>query len=63
VSTRFARLAVASIVIGVILIVVTWVYLLTALSANVYYRPRISSNVWDAVLTGILPLAATWLLV
>jgi hypothetical protein len=56
-------LAVASIVIGVILIVVTWVYLLTALSAVVYYRPRIPSNAWDAVLIGILPLAATWFLV
>ena len=34
-------------------------YLLTALSAIVYYRRRIFSNAWDAVLIGILPLAAT----
>jgi hypothetical protein len=33
--------------------------LLTALSAIVYYRRRIFSNAWDAVLIGILPLAAT----
>ena len=80
VNTRFATPAVASIVVGVILIAVTWVYLLsssianaftalidvsgvlyasfyllTALSAIVYYRRRIFSNAWDAVLVGILP--------
>jgi amino acid transporter len=88
VSTRFATPAIASIVIGMILIAVTWVYLLassvanaftalisisgvlyasfyllTALSAIVYYRRRIFSNAWDAVLIGILPLAATGFLV
>jgi amino acid transporter len=88
VSTRFATPAIASIVIGAILIAVTWVYLLsssianaftalidvsgvlyasfyllTALSAIVYYRRRIFSNVWDAVLVGILPLASTAFLV
>jgi amino acid transporter len=88
VNTRFATPAIASIVIGVILIAVTWVYLLassvanaftalidvsgvlyasfyllTATSAIVYYRRRIFSNVWDAVLIGILPLAATGFLV
>jgi amino acid transporter len=88
VSTRFATPAVASIVIGMILIAVTWVYLLassvanaftalisisgvlyasfyllTATSAIVYYRRRIFSNAWDAVLIGILPLAATGFLV
>ena len=88
VNTRFATPAIASIVIGVILIVVTWVYLLassvanaftalidvsgvlyasfyllTATSAIVYYRRRIFSNAWDAVLIGILPLAATGFLV
>ena len=88
VSPRFATPAVASIVIGVILIAVTWAYLLsssianaftslidvsgvlyasfyllTALSAVAYYRRRIFSNVWDAVLVGILPLAATAFLV
>jgi amino acid transporter len=88
VSPRFATPAVASIVIGLILIAVTWAYLLsgsianaftslidvsgvlyasfyllTALSAVAYYRRRIFSNVWDAVLVGILPLAATAFLV
>jgi amino acid transporter len=88
VNTRFATPAIASIVIGMILIAVTWVYLLassvanaftalidvsgvlyasfyllTATSAIVYYRRRIFSNVWDGVLVGILPLAATGFLV
>ena len=88
VNSRFATPAVASIVVGVILIAVTWVYLLsssianaftalidvsgvlyasfyllTALSAIVYYRRRIFSNAWDAVLIGILPLAAAGFLV
>jgi amino acid transporter len=34
-------------------------YLLTALSAVAYYRRRIFSNVWDALLVGILPTAAS----
>jgi hypothetical protein len=34
-------------------------HLLTALFAIVYYRLRIFSNAWDAVLIGILSLAAT----
>ena len=88
VSTRFATPAIASIVIGLILIAVTWAYLLsssiatafialidvsgilyasfyllTALSAVVYYRRRIFSNAWDAVLVGILPVAAAGFLV
>jgi amino acid transporter len=88
VNTRFATPAVASIVIGLILIAVTWVYLLsssianaftslidvsgvlyasfyllTALSAIAYYRRRIFSNAWDAMLVGILPLAAAAFLV
>jgi amino acid transporter len=33
-------------------------YTLTALSAVVYYRRRIFTNVWDALLVGILPLAS-----
>jgi amino acid transporter len=82
VNRRFATPAVASVVVGVIFVAVTWVYLLsssianaftalindsgilyasfyvlTALSAVVYYRRRIFSNAWDAVLVGILPLA------
>jgi amino acid transporter len=88
VNTRFATPAIASTVVGVILIAVTWVYLLsssianafialisvsgvlyasfyllTALSAIVYYRRRVFSNAWDAVLVGILPLAAAGFLV
>jgi len=88
VSPRFATPAVASVVVGVVLIVVTWVYLLsgsianaftqlinvtgvlyasfyilTALSAIAYYRRRIFGNVWDAVLVGVLPLAAAGFLV
>ena len=42
-------------------------YILTALSAIVYYRRRVFSNAWDAVLVGILPVAAagflTWIVV
>src|SRR5262249_15860634 len=88
VSLRLATPAIASVVVGVILVAVTWVYLLsgsianaftqlidvtgvlyasfyilTAFSAIVYYRRRIFSNAWDAVLVGILPLAAAGFLV
>ena len=92
VNRRFATPAVASVVVGVIFIAVTWVYLLsssianaftalidgsgvlyasfyvlTALSAVVYYRRRVFSNVWDAILVGILPIAGaaflTWVVV
>jgi amino acid transporter len=83
VNLRFSTPATASIVVGVILIAVTWVYLLsgsianvftqlisvtgllcaayyilTALAAMTYYRRRIFSNAWDALLVGILPLGA-----
>ena len=88
VNRRFSTPAVASVVIGLILIAATWVYLLsgsianvftqvidvtgllyagfyvlTALSAIVYYRRRVLSNAGDAVLVGILPLAAAGFLV
>ena len=33
-------------------------YILTALAAIAYYRRRVLSNAWDAVLVGILPLGA-----
>jgi amino acid transporter len=33
-------------------------YILTALAAIVYYRRRVFSNAWDAMLVGILPLGA-----
>ena len=88
VSRRYSTPVVASVVVGVVLIAVTWVYLLsssianaftqlidvtgvlyasfyilTALSAIVYYRRHVFSNLWDAVLIGILPLAAAGFLV
>ena len=92
VSTRFSTPAIASIVVGVIVIMITWVYLLsgsianvftqlidvtgllcaayymlTALAAIVYYRRRIFSEPWDALLAGVLPAGAIaflgWILV
>jgi amino acid transporter len=33
-------------------------YTFTALSAVVYYRRRVLSNAWDALLVGVLPLAS-----
>jgi amino acid transporter len=88
VSPRYSTPVVASVVVGVVLIAVTWVYLLsssianaftqlidvtgvlyasfyilTALSAIVYYRRHVFSNAWDAVLIGILPLASAGFLV
>jgi amino acid transporter len=88
VNRRFATPAVASIVVGVILIAATWVYLLsgsianvfsnvinvtgllyagfyilTALAAITYYRRRVFSRPWDALLVGILPLASAGFLV
>jgi amino acid transporter len=42
-------------------------YILTALAAMVYYRRRVFSNAWDAVIVGVLPIAAAvflgWILV
>jgi amino acid transporter len=42
-------------------------YTFTALAAVMYYRRRVFSNAWDAVLVGILPLASavflTWVVV
>jgi amino acid transporter len=88
VNRRFATPAVASMVIGLILIAATWVYLLsgsianvftnvidvtgllyagfyvlTGLAAIVYYRRRVLSNAWDALLVGLLPLASCAFLV
>jgi amino acid transporter len=88
VSRRYSTPAIASVAVGVVLIAVTWVYLLsgsianaftqlidvtgvlyasfyilTALSAIVYYRRHVFSNLWDAVLIGILPLGAAAFLV
>jgi amino acid transporter len=83
VSRRFATPVAASVIVGVLLIALTWVYLLatsvqnafsdvidvtgllfaifyilTALATIVYYRRRVISSFWDAVILGILPLAA-----
>ena len=92
VNRRYATPATASIVVGVSLIAVTWVYLLfdsianvfiqlidvtgllyaafyilTALAAVTYYRRRIFTNAWDAMLVGVLPIGACvflgWILV
>lgn len=88
VNRRFATPMIASIIMGVTLIVVTWIYLLstsvanlftelisvdgllyasfyilTALAAIAYYRQRIFSNAWDALLVGILPVGAVAFLV
>jgi amino acid transporter len=92
VHPRFSTPAIATLIIGVILIAATWVYLLsssianaftqlidvtgllyagfyilTAISAMVYFRRRIISNAADLVLVGVLPLGAAaflvWLLV
>jgi amino acid transporter len=92
VHPRFSTPAIATLIIGVILIAATWAYLLstsianvfsdvidvtgllyagfyvlTAISAMVYFRRRILSNTADLVLVGILPLGAAaflvWLLI
>jgi amino acid transporter len=83
VSRRFRTPVAASIVIGVLIIGLTWVYLLTtsvqnaftdvvyvtgllfaifyiltAIATIVYYRRRVFTSVWDALVLGILPFAA-----
>ena len=92
VSRRFKTPVAASIVVGLLLIALTWVYLLatsvqnafydvidvtgllfaifyilTALATIVYYRRRVFSGLWDALILGVLPLAAAgflgWMLV
>jgi amino acid transporter len=88
VSPRFATPVAASLICGLILIVLTWLYLLTssvanaftdvisvtgllyaafyiltALAAIAYYRRRVFSSVWDALILGILPLASIGFLV
>jgi len=89
---RFATPVAASLTVGVILLGLTWVYLLatslasafndviaitsllyivfyifTALAAIVYYRRRVFSGFLDAMILGVLPLAAAgflgWILV
>ncbi len=88
VPRRFRTPAAASLVFGVVVIALAWVYLLatsvqnafsyvvdltgllfaifyvlTALASMVYYRRRVASSAWDAVVLGILPLASAAFLV
>jgi amino acid transporter len=92
VSRRFATPVPASVLTGLLLIALTWVYLLatsvqnafnavvdvsgllfaafyvlTALATIVYYRRRVVASAWDALVLGILPVAAAaflvWILV
>ena len=83
VSRRFSTPAPASVIVGLLLIALTWVYLLassvqnaftavvdvsgllfavfyvlTALATIVYYRRRVFTSARDAVVLGVLPLAA-----
>jgi amino acid transporter len=83
ISRRFSTPVAASVVVGLLLIALTWVYLLassvqnaftavinvsgllfgtfyilTALATIVYYRRRVFTSAWDALILGILPLAA-----
>jgi amino acid transporter len=91
-SARHKTPAVASVVVGVLIIAATWAYVLaasaqaifgevvalagllatafyvlTALAAIAYYWRRILANAWDALLAGLLPLAAAvflgWIIV
>jgi amino acid transporter len=92
VSRRFATPAPASIVVGLLIAAITWIYMLltsiqnvfsevvmvagllftafyilTALASVVYYRRRVVSGVWDALVLGVLPIGAaiflSWVLV
>jgi amino acid transporter len=88
VSRRFSTPVAASIVVGVIMLALSWVYLLTtsvqgafndvvavagllfavfyiltALTTVVYYRRRVLRSAWDALVLGILPVAAAGFLV
>jgi amino acid transporter len=88
VSRRFRTPVAASLVVGLILIGLTWVYLLTnsvqnafndvinvtgllyaafyiltALAAVVYYRRRVFTNAREALVLGLLPLAAAGFLI
>jgi len=88
VPRRFQTPAAASIVFGLVVVALAWVYLLltsvedaftyvvdltgllfaifyvlTALAAIIYYRRRIFSRPWDAVMLGLLPLGSAGFLV
>jgi amino acid transporter len=83
VSRRFATPVTASVIVGVLIVGLSWVYLLTtsvqdsfndvvavtgllfaifyiltALATIVYYRRRVFTSGWDAVVLGVLPIAA-----
>jgi amino acid transporter len=83
VSRRFATPVAASVIVGVLIVGLSWVYLLTtsvqnafndvvavtgllfaifyiltALATMVYYRRRVFTGAWDALILGVLPLAA-----
>ena len=88
VSRRFATPVAASILVGLLILGLSWVYLLTtsvqnafndvvavagllfavfyvltALATIVYYRRRVLTSAWDALVLGILPLLAAGFLV
>jgi amino acid transporter len=88
VPRRFQTPAAATVVFGLVVVAVAWIYLiatsvqnaftyvvdltgllfaifyvLTALAAIVYYRRRVFSNAWDALVLGLLPLASAGFLV
>lgn len=88
VSGRYATPAIASVVIGVLIVALAWIYLLatsvqnafddvvdvsgllfaifyifTALATVVYYRRLIAARMRDALVEGVLPLAAAAFLV
>jgi amino acid transporter len=88
VPRRFQTPAAATVVFGLVVVAVAWIYLiatsvqnaftyvvdltgllfaifyvLTGLAAIVYYRRRVFSNAWDALVLGLLPLAAAGFLV
>jgi amino acid transporter len=83
VSRRFATPVAASVIVGVLIVGLSWVYLLTtsvqdsfndvvavtgllfaifyiltALATIVYYRRRVFTSGWDAVVLGVLSIAA-----
>jgi amino acid transporter len=88
VNRRFATPAAASVLFGLLVVALAWVYLLatsvqntfddvvditglvfalfyvlTGLASIVYYRRRIFSGAWDAVILGVLPIASAAFLV
>jgi amino acid transporter len=88
VSRRFSTPVAASIIVGVLIVGLSWVYLLTtsvkntfndvvavtgllfaifyiltALATIVYYRRRVFTSAWDALILGILPVGAAAFLV